>query len=82
MSVTPLINVLLVLIIVARAIAARAYRTIKENLLVGVGVMHVLGIFAALMRWIGPVQAAILHLGPDVLVNSVKLVRVRIRVAD
>lgn len=68
-------------IVEARAIAARAYRTIKENLWVGVGVVHVLGIIAALLRWIGPVQAALLHLGPDILVfvNSVKLLRVRIR---
>nr|WP_315595048.1 cation-translocating P-type ATPase [uncultured Cupriavidus sp.] len=67
-------------IVTARAIANRAYRTIKENLFVGVGVVHVLGITAALMGWIGPIQAAILHLGPDVLVflNSVKLLRVRI----
>lgn len=67
-------------IVVARIIAARAYRTIKENLFVGVGVVHVLGIVAALLRWIGPVQAALIHLGPDVLVfvNSVKLLRVRL----
>jgi len=67
-------------IVEARAIAARAYRTIKENLLVGVGVVHVLGIIAALLRVIGPVQAAIIHLGPDILVflNSVKLLRVRL----
>ncbi len=67
-------------IVEARAIAARAYRTIKENLFVGVGVVHVLGITAALLRIIGPIEAAILHLGPDVLVfvNSVKLLRVRI----
>ena len=67
-------------IVTARAIARRAYRTIQENLFVGVGVVHVLGITAALLGWIGPVQAAMLHLGPDVLVfvNSVKLLRVRI----
>lgn len=60
--------------------AARAFRTIKENLFVGVGVVHVLGITAALSRLIGPVQAAVIHLGPDILVflNSVKLLRVRI----
>src|SRR6266545_3467110 len=71
-------------IVEARAIAARAYRTIKENLLVGVGVVHVLGIVAALLRIIGPVQAAIIHLGPDILVflNSVKLVRVRLDGTD
>lgn len=65
----------------ARAIARRAYRTIQENLFVGVGVVHILGITAALLGWIGPIEAAIIHLGPDVLVfiNSVKLLRVRIR---
>ena len=65
----------------ARAIARRAYRTVQENLFVGVGVVHVLGITAALLGWIGPIQAAIIHLGPDVLVfvNSVKLLRIRIK---
>jgi Zn2+/Cd2+-exporting ATPase len=67
-------------IVGARTIARRAYRTVQENLWVGVGVVHVLGITAALMGWIGPIQAAFIHLGPDVLVflNSVKLLRVRI----
>jgi Cd2+/Zn2+-exporting ATPase len=65
----------------ARAIARRAYRTVQENLFVGVGVVHVLGITAALLGWIGPIQAAIIHLGPDVLVfvNSIKLLKVRIQ---
>ena len=68
-------------IVSARAIARRAYRTIQENLFVGVGVVHVLGITAALMGWIGPIEAAMLHLGPDILVflNSAKLLRIRIR---
>lgn len=67
-------------IAVARAIARRAYRTVQENLFVGVGVVHVLGITAALLGWIGPIEAAVIHLGPDILVfvNSVKLLRVRI----
>ena len=67
-------------IVVARLLAQYAYRTIQQNLLFGVGVVHVLGITAALAGWIGPIQAAMLHLGPDVLVflNSVKLLRVRI----
>ncbi|TQF08187.1 cation-translocating P-type ATPase, partial [Myxococcus llanfairpwllgwyngyllgogerychwyrndrobwllllantysiliogogogochensis] len=70
----------LVKIAAARAIARKAYRTVQENLLVGVGVVHVLGISAALLGWIGPIQAAIIHLGPDILVflNSVKLLKVRI----
>ncbi len=67
-------------IVLARALARRTYRTIQENLFVGVGMVHVLGITAALLGWIGPIQAAMIHLGPDVLVflNSVKLLRVRI----
>ena len=65
----------------ARAIARRAYRTIQENIFVGVGVVHVLGITAALLGWIGPIEAAFIHLGPDVLVfiNSVKLLKIRIK---
>lgn len=68
-------------IVFARALARRAYRTIQENLYVGVGVVHVLGITAALLGWIGPVQAAMIHLGPDILVfvNSVKLLHVKIQ---
>lgn len=68
-------------IVLARALARRAYRTIQENIFVGVGVVHVLGITAALLGWIGPIQAAVLHLGPDILVfvNSVKLLHVRIQ---
>lgn len=67
-------------IAIARTISRRAYRTIQENLIVGVGVVHILGITAALLGWIGPIQAAILHLGPDVLVflNSVKLLKVKL----
>ncbi len=64
----------------ARLIARRAYRTIKQNLFVGVGVVHILGITAALLKLIGPVEAAIIHLGPDVLVflNSVRLLRMKL----
>lgn len=64
----------------ARFIAKKAYRTIQENLLVGVGVVHVLGITAALLGWIGPIEAALIHLGPDILVflNSVKLLRLKL----
>ena len=67
-------------IVLARELARRSYRTIQENLFVGVGVVHVLGITAALLGWIGPIQAAVLHLGPDILVfvNSVKLLKVRV----
>ncbi len=67
-------------IVLARTIAGRAYRTIKENLFFGIGIVHIAGITAALLGWITPIEAALLHLGPDVLVfiNSVKLLRIRL----
>lgn len=64
----------------ARAISKRAFRTIKENIFVGVGVVHIVGITLVLLRIIGPVEAAAIHLLPDTLVfiNSIKLLRVKI----
>ncbi len=64
----------------ARAISKRAFRTIKENIIVGVGVVHVLGITLVLLKIIGPVEAAAIHLLPDTLVfiNSIKLLKVKI----
>ncbi len=64
----------------ARAISKRAFKTIKENIFVGVGVVHVIGITLVLLKVIGPVQAAAIHLLPDTLVfiNSIKLLRVKI----
>ena len=63
-----------------RAISKKAFRTIKENIFVGVGVVHVIGITLVLMRIIGPVEAAAIHLLPDTLVflNSIKLLQVKI----
>ena len=64
----------------ARAISRKAYRTIKENIFVGVGVVHLIGITLVLLKVIGPIEAAAIHLVPDTLVflNSVKLLRVKI----
>jgi Cd2+/Zn2+-exporting ATPase len=58
-------------------IGRRAYRTIKENIFFGVGVVHVTGITLALLGIIGPIEAAIMHFFPDLFVflNSVKLLR-------
>lgn len=69
-------------IALTRAISKRAFKTIKENIFVGVGVVHVIGITLVLLRIIGPVQAAAIHLLPDTLVfiNSIKLLRVKIKV--
>ena len=65
----------------ARAISKRAFRTIKENIFVGVGVVHVTGIILVLLKILGPVEAAAIHLLPDTLVfiNSIKLLRVKIK---
>jgi heavy metal translocating P-type ATPase len=64
----------------ARAISKRAYRTIRENIFVGVGVVHITGIILVLLKIIGPIEAAAIHLLPDTLVfiNSIKLLRVKI----
>ncbi|MFZ2253297.1 MAG: cation-translocating P-type ATPase [Minisyncoccia bacterium] len=64
----------------ARSISKKAYRTIKENIFVGVGVVHVIGITLVLFKVIGPIEAAAIHLVPDTLVflNSIKLLRVKI----
>ena len=68
----------------ARAISKKAYRTIQENIFVGVGVVHVIGITLVLLHVIGPIQAAAIHLVPDTLVflNSIKLLRVKIDTID
>lgn len=67
-------------IALARAISKRAFRTIKENIFVGVGVVHVIGITLVLLKVIGPIEAAAIHLLPDTLVfiNSIKLLRIKI----
>ncbi len=64
----------------ARAISKRAFRTIRENIFVGVGIVHVVGITLVLLKIIGPVQAAAIHLLPDTLVfiNSIKLLKIKI----
>ncbi len=65
----------------ARAISKRAFRTIKENIIVGVGVVHLVGITLVLLKILGPIEAAAIHLLPDTLVfiNSIKLLRIKIK---
>ncbi len=67
-------------IVEARAISKKAFRTIRENIFVGVGVVHVIGISLVLLKVIGPIEAAAIHLLPDTLVflNSIKLLRVKL----
>lgn len=65
----------------ARAISKIGFRTIKENIIFGVGVVHVTGIILVLLRILGPVAAAIIHLLPDTLVflNSMKILKIKIK---
>jgi heavy metal translocating P-type ATPase len=64
----------------ARLISQKSYRTIKQNIFVGVGVVHITGILLVLFKIIGPIQAAAIHLLPDTLVflNSIKLLKVKL----
>ena len=64
----------------ARTLSKRAFRTIKENVFFGVGVVHVAGIILVLLKVLGPIEAAAIHLVPDVLVflNSTKLLKVKL----
>jgi len=64
----------------ARRISKRAFRTIKENIIVGVGVVHIIGITLVLLKILGPIEAAAIHLLPDTLVfiNSIKLLKIKI----
>jgi hypothetical protein len=54
---------------------------LQENLYVGVGVVHVAGIGAALRGLIGPIEGSIAHLVLDTLIflNSIKLLRLKIK---
>ena len=60
----PLVTVVIGGIIASTRLTLLVLRTVY-SWIVGVGVVHVLGIVAALLRLIGPVQAALVHLGPD-----------------
>ena len=63
-----------------RILSRRAYKTIKENIFLGVWVVHIVGIILVVTKVIGPIEAAAIHLVPDILVflNSTKLLKVKI----
>lgn len=66
----------------ARKISKRAFRTIKENIIAGVGVVHAIGITLVLLKILGPIEAAAIHLLPDTLVfiNSIKLLKIKLAI--
>lgn len=65
----------------AIAISKIAFRTIKENIIFGIGVIHITGIALVLARIFGPIAAAAIHLLPDTLVflNSMKILKAKIK---
>ncbi len=65
----------------ARAISRIGFKTIKQNIIYGVGVVHITGIILVLSGVLGPIAAAIIHLVPDTLVflNSMKILKIKIR---
>lgn len=52
-------------------------RIIKQNIFVGFMVIHLIGISLAFLKLITPIQAALFHAVPDlmILINSVRLIR-------
>ncbi|MFZ5844843.1 MAG: heavy metal translocating P-type ATPase [Patescibacteria group bacterium] len=61
------------------ALSKRVIATIKQNIIIGLGLTHGLGMVLALLHVLSPIQAAFFHAVPDVLilVNSGRLVRLR-----
>ncbi len=58
-------------------LARATMRTIKQNLIVGFGLTHALGIILALLQYLTPIQAAFFHAVPDLLIllNAARLIR-------
>lgn len=64
------------LIYFARKLAQKVFSVIKQNLFIGFGMVHVLGIVLTLMHMLSPVQAAFVHAMTDVfiLLNASRLI--------
>lgn len=60
-------------------LARKTMRIVKQNLIVGFVCTHALGIMLALLHLITPIQAAIFHAVPDLLIllNAARLIRFR-----
>lgn len=59
-------------------LSRRVIRTIKQNIIIGLGFTHVLGIILALLQVLNPIQAAFFHALPDLLIlmNTSRLIHV------
>lgn len=58
-------------------LSQKVMRIIKQNLIFGFAVIHSIGITLAFVQIINPIQAALFHAIPDILIllNSVKIIR-------
>lgn len=58
------------------ALAKHVFRTISQNIIFGLGGVHGIGIIAALLGWVTPVQAAMIHAGADlfIVINSARII--------
>lgn len=58
-------------------LSRRVIRTIKQNIVLGLGFTHGLGIILALFHILNPIQAAFFHAVPDLLIlfNPGRLIR-------
>ena len=68
-------------IIFTRKLAQKVLRLIKQNIIFGMGAVHVLGIILALLHVISPIQAALSHAVSDLLIllNTARLVGFKIK---
>ncbi|MDP3245207.1 MAG: cation-translocating P-type ATPase [bacterium] len=68
-------------IVFTRALSSRALRTIKQNIILGLGFTHGLGMILALLHILNPIQAAFFHAVPDLLIlfNSGRLLGFNIK---
>lgn len=63
-------------IVFAHELSKKTLRTIKQNIIVGLGFTHGLGMVLALLHVLNPIQAAFFHAVPDLMIigNSARLI--------
>lgn len=61
------------------SLSKRVIRTVKQNIILGLGFTHGLGMILALLHILNPIQAAFFHAVPDLLIllNSGRLIQAR-----
>lgn len=68
-------------VVFTRELSKKALRTIKQNIILGLGFTHGLGMLLALLHFLNPIQAAFFHAVPDLLIlfNSGRLMGFKIK---